>query len=268
MGVGNIGEKTRLSRLINEKGYSFFLALDQGLEHGPSDFNEENVNPDFVIKTAVKAKYNGMILQKGGILDFFSPYVGKVPLIVKLNGRTNFDKKKNDYYSTQITSVKDAVKWGADAVGYTIYPGSKSESKMIKEFSKIESESRDYGLPVILWMYPRPKTSEVEKIKYAARIGMELGADFVKTYYTGNKKSFNEVVKNAPGTRILASGGSKEKTPLQLIKKMIDIRDSGAHGIAVGRNVWQSKTPVKTAILIKKIFNKKLNQSQALKLLK
>ena len=139
---------------ITKKGKALFLAYDQGLEHGPSDFNDKNVNPNYIIEIAKKAKCTGIIFQKG-IAEKYNKEIkkSKVPLILKLNGKTNL--VKGEPVSRQLCSVDEAVKLGAVAVGYTIYIGSIHEAEMMQEFENIERASHAKGLPVILWAYPR-----------------------------------------------------------------------------------------------------------------
>lgn len=259
----SIGEKTRLSRLV-KNGKSLFLAMDQGMEHGPKDFNEENIDPDYILKIATKG-YTGMILHKGIALKYFENYAGKVPLILKLNGKTDLGKKED--YSPQITSVKDAVRMGADAVGFTIYVGVPEEQRMVKEFGKIEEEARDYGLPITAWMYTRGENKKnAEAVTYAARLGMELGADIIKTYYL-NKSAFAKTVKACPETMVIASGGER-KTDIKVLEEAYNVVHSGGAGMAIGRNVWQHKNPYKMTKALQSIIFKNYTIEKAMKFLK
>ncbi len=261
----DIGEKTRLSRLL-KNGRALFLAMDQGIEHGPSDFNDKNIDPDYILKIAEKG-YTGMILHKGVALKYFENYAGKVPLILKLNARTSIPSDDKEEISAQITSVKDAVRLGADAVGFTIYVGVEEEPLMLKQFGKIEEEARDYGLPVLAWMYPRGENkNKPEIITYAARLGMELGADMIKTYYV-NKTSFEKTVKACPNTKILASGGTK-KSANKILEEAYNVIKTGGCGMAIGRNVWQSNNPYRITKALQSIIFKNYTAEQALKLLK
>ncbi len=237
---------------ITRQGKALFLAYDQGFEHGTADFNDENVDPKKVLEIADSGFFTGVILQKGIAEKYYFGQNYKVPLIVKLNGKTNL-VKDIDPYSPQVCSVAEAISYGAKAVGYTIYVGSEFESKMTEEFGKIEQEAEEAGLPVIAWMYPRGKNvadeNDPKVIAYAARVGLELGADIIKVRYTGDPKSFNWVVKSAGETKVVAMGGSKEDEQGFLTKTKI-IMEQGAIGLAVGRNVWQSEKPL---AIVKKI---------------
>src|SRR2546422_11703593 len=93
-------------------GRSLLLAYDQGLEHGPStDFDERNVNPTFAMDIAGKGGFNGVVFQKGVAERC---YTGKVPLIVKLNGKSNIPK--GEPLSRQGCSPGEAASLGAKDV--------------------------------------------------------------------------------------------------------------------------------------------------------
>jgi fructose-bisphosphate aldolase, class I len=235
-----------------KKGHSVMLAYDHGLEHGPSDFTSDSIDPKGIIEIAKKAKLSAIILQKGTAEKYYSKN-SKIPLIIKLNGKTKLFN--GEPISRQMCSVGEAKKLGAVAVGYTIYLGSEHETEMLQEFGKIQEEAHSLGIPVIAWMYPRGKSIKKvtnEIIEYAARVGLEIGADFVKIKFT-NKEHFKKVVKEAGKCRVLALGGDKVSEE-ELLKEIKDIKDSGACGLAIGRNIWQSKEPIKIANKIKKII--------------
>ncbi len=241
---------------ITRNQQALFLAYDQGFEHGPTDFNDENVDPEKVLEIADSGFFTGVVLQKGIAEKYYWKQGYKVPLIVKLNGKTNLAKDQ-DPYSPQVCSVKEALSYGAKAVGYTIYVGSEYEPIMTQEFGIIEQQAEEAGIPVIAWMYPRgrsvPDESDPKIIAYAARVGLELGADVVKIRYTGDMTSFKWVVAAAGKTKVVVMGGSKmaEKNFLKMVQ---DCLEAGAIGLAVGRNVWQAEEPLEIAGKIAKII--------------
>jgi len=247
-------KKISLSR-ITTKGKALYLAYDQGLEHGPVEFNDKNVDPSYIIKIAKEGKFNGVVFQKGIAEKYYSEIrKSGVPLIVKLNGKTRI--RKGEPYSPPLGTVDEALKLGAVAVGYTIYAGSEYEAKMFKEFEVIEKDAHSKGVPVIAWIYPRGKAvkNDVSKemMAYAARIGLELGADIVKMKYGGKKTDLKWAVKSAGKTKIVISGGVK-KDEKKFLKDVKDIMETGAIGFAIGRNIWQSDNPMKITKKIKKI---------------
>jgi len=130
--------------------------------------------------------------------------------------------------------VKYAVEeLGADAVGYTMYAGSDYEDQMWKEFREVQEQARKYDVPVVMWAYPRGHGIEENSdydgdtdpavISYAARLGLELGADMVKCKYPG-QEGWEQVESVTGKMKTVMSGGSKRsdkefwKTSILLLK--------------------------------------------------
>jgi class I fructose-bisphosphate aldolase len=179
-----------------------------------------------------------------------------VPLVLKLNGKTNL-VDTFDPYSPQICSVEEALKLGASAVGYTVYVGSRHESKMFEEFSTIEQQAHSKGIPLIGWMYIKGSGTAGKDIKeltaYAARLGLEMGADIIKIKYPGDLESLKWAVESAGKTKVVVSGGVKTDEKNFLNEAQL-IMDAGCIGMAVGRNIWQSDNPVKITNELKDII--------------
>ena len=247
--------KVKFNKIL-KKDKAIFLAYDQGLEHGPTDFNNKNANPEYIIDIAKKGGFNAVIFQKG-IAQKYKAELKKagVPLILKLNGKTNLVKEEP--VSRQLCTVKEAIRLGAVAVGYTIYIGSKYEHIMMHEFQEIEREAHSRGLPVIAWIYPRGsgvrRKSSRELMAYAARTGLEIGADIIKIKYNGKKQDLKWAIKSAGKTKVVIAGGIKKDEKL-FLKQLKEIMDAGAIGLAVGRNIWQNKEPLKITKKIKKVI--------------
>lgn len=236
--------KINTSKLL-KNGRSLMLACDQGIEHGPSaDFNLTNIDPQYIFDIAHEGRYNAVIVG-GGVAEkyYHGPY-RDVPLVVKLNHKTNL--LGGEPYSPQVCSVDRALKIGASAVGYTLYPGSEHEAKIYENFGKVVEQAHDYGIPVIAWMYPRGKNIandiDTDILAYSARIGLELGADILKMKYNGDKEAYKWVVKSAGKAKVMIAGGVKG-SPQEFLNKTKDCLDAGATGMAIGRNVWQAEKP-------------------------
>ena len=231
----------RLAKLF-PNGRGLFLAYDQGFEHGPDDFSGENADPAFIMKLADSGHFNGVICHRG-IAEEYAPE-RTVPLVLKLNGKTSLPE--GDPVSKAVATVADAVKLGADAVGYTVYVGSRHEAEMLTEFGKILDEAHAAGLPVFGWMYPRgesvPDSHDPKAIAYAARVGLELGADVLKLYYPGSEDGVAELVKLAGRSKVVIAGGTKAD-PAEFAAQIKAVLAAGAAGLAVGRNVWQADDP-------------------------
>jgi len=244
---------------LTTKGKCLFLAYDQGLEHGPTDFNDKNVDPKYILDIAKKGKYNGVVFQKG-IAEKYNKEIkaSKIPLIVKLNGKTNLFK--GEPISRQLCTINEAIKFGAKAVGYTIYIGSDYEDEMFQEFQNIQREAHRKELPVIVWIYPRGKSIKGKKpeelMSYAARTALEIGADIVKIQYTGKFKDLQWAVKSAGKTKVVVAGGIK-KNEKELLKQVREIMGAGCMGLTIGRNIWQHPKPLEITKKIKEIIWKK-----------
>lgn len=236
-------------------GKSMLLAYDQGFEHGPStDFDVKNIDPSYVMDIAAKGGFNGIVFQKG-IAERY--YNGKVPLIVKINGKSALSKVEPN--SRQNCSVEYAVdSLDAKAVGYTIYLGSQFEGDMFAEFGAIQEKAHERGVPAIAWIYPRGQAvnndASKEIVAYAARVGLELGADAVKIKYTGDPESFAWAVQAAGKARVFMSGGPKAPTDQDFLMQVSGVMQAGATGLAVGRNVWQNADPLQISKSLRKII--------------
>jgi len=239
------------------KDKALFLAYDHGFEHGPKDLIGKSIDPEYILDLAIKGEYTGIVLQKGIAEKYYTDtrYQRSVPLILKINGKTNIPQTA-DPYSSMNCSVEYAKRLGAKAVGYTIYLGSKQEEKMLADFGKIQEQAHQLKMAAIAWIYPRGSAVEDETspeiTAYAARIGLELGADMIKIKYSGSEETFRKAVQSAGKTKVVLSGGSKigEEEFLNIVESVIK---AGATGIAVGRNVFQHQDPLAITEKIKKI---------------
>jgi len=235
------------------------VTYDQGMEHGPSDFTDANVNPASIIEIARKGKFTGIVFQKG-IAEKYREEIkqSKVPLIVKLNGKTRL--REGEPLSRQLCTVAEALELGAKAVGYTIYLGSEYESEMFSEYEQIKREADTAKIPTIIWMYPRGRSlkgkKKTELMAYATRVALELGADIVKIQYEGTKKDLAWAVQAAGKTKVVIAGGSKT-TEKSLLREVQDVMAVGGIGLAIGRNVWQAEEPLQITKKIKDIVWKK-----------
>ncbi len=266
-----LGKRVRLNRLLYEHGPAngtlLLLPIDQGLEHGPADFfaNPDSGDPAFQLRLANEGGYSGIVFHVGLAEKYMRDFVGQVPLILKLNGKTNIPK--DDYaFSPQTASVEDAVRLGADAVGYTLYVGSPAQGDDIRQFYGIREDCEKFGMPLIMWAYPRGEAIEAKggrdslyAVDYAARVACELGADLVKLNLPeydevraknlpkpydqmklSPQEALEKVVRSAGRTMVLVSGGSKISDE-DLLEKVKISMEAGVTGLIFGRNMWQRK---------------------------
>jgi fructose-bisphosphate aldolase, class I len=269
----DLGRRTRLTRLLFEHGLGngtlLLLPIDQGLEHGPVDFfaNPDAADPDYECRLALEGGYNGIVFHIGLAKKYMRNYAGRVPLVLKINGKTTIPSDA-EAFSPMDAMVEDAVRLGADAIGYTLYVGSPAQDRDIEQFMDVRAECDRYGMPIIMWAYPRGAAIEakggrdsVYAVDYAARVACELGADIVKInvpepdaakaancpkpYNTLNlsyAESVGKVIESAGRTMVLFSGGSKLGDE-DLISKARICMEQGATGLIFGRNMWQRPLP-------------------------
>ena len=244
---------------IMRDGKSIILAYDHGLEHGPKDFKPlpESADPKRIFEIAKHDSVSALAVQKGLAEQYYHEYEDDVPLLVKLNGTSDL-WDPDDYYSPLNCSVEYAVEeLGADAVGFTMYAGSDFEGEMFEQFRFVQEQAHSYGVPVIMWAYPRgrplknAKTPEI--ISYAARIGLELGADMVKCKYPGSKEGWERIEEVSGRMKTVMSGGAKtsDRNFLENVRSMLE---AGGDGIAVGRNVFQRENPEKILDKLEKVI--------------
>ncbi len=260
------GPKARLHRILYQHGLrngtALFLPYDQGFEHGPRDFfaNPASADPRYIVKLALEGGFNGIAVQIGLAEKFYWEYAGEVPLILKLNGKTDIPSDA-DALSPVHASVAEAVRLGADAVGYTLYVGSPAEREDFAQYKAIRQEARQLGMPLIVWAYPRGEAIAAKggkdsfyAVHYAARVASELGADVVKVNFPHPEKrdgvpgtylgeftsqtAIDSVVAAANKTLVLVSGGEKAGDEAMLTKAR-ESMEAGATGLIFGRNVWQ-----------------------------
>ena len=263
------GKRARLHRMLYEygpgNGTLLFLPIDQGLEHGPVDFfdNPDSIDPDFEYNLALDGNYSGIALHYGLASKYFGKFAGKVPLVLKINGKTNIPSD-DDPFSPLTATVEDAVRLGADAVGYTLYVGSPSQGEDIAQLTDVRNECDRYGMPLIVWAYPRGAAIKAKggqdslyAVDYAARVACEMGADIVKlnvpsaeandkqpkpynTMHLSEEDALRKVVKSAGRTLVLISGGSKVSDDDLIHKAQLGM-EAGVTGLIFGRNMWQRK---------------------------
>ncbi|GAA0663626.1 class I fructose-bisphosphate aldolase [Natronoarchaeum mannanilyticum] len=235
---------------IARDGKSIILAHDHGLEHGPGAFAgvEDRLDPSTVFDMATHDAVTAFAVQKGLAEQYYPSYDDQVNLLAKCNGSSSL--WMGEPYSPQTWSVEYAAEMGADAIGYTVYPGTNTEPQMFEDFQEVQEEAREEGLPVAMWSYPRGQAikehRKPETIAYATRIGLELGADLVKVKYPRSGEAMEWAVDAAGNTNVVLSGGSKT-SDYEFLSTVETAMDAGASGLAVGRNVWQRDDP--TAIL-------------------
>ena len=270
----NPGVRTNLARLLNHgtlagTGKLVILPVDQGFEHGPHRSflpNPAGMDPDYHYQLAVEAGCNAYAAPLGFLEATAGKFNGEIPLILKLNNSDSL-AKIDQPISAITASVRDAVRLGCTAVGYTIYPGSAERNAMFEDLREIIAEAKDSGLPTVLWAYPRgsgiSKDGEqaVDVEAYSAQISAQLGAHIIKLKppkefleqaeakkvyekYNVPIKTLADRVRNVVqaafnGKRIVIFSGGESKDTAGLMEDVRQIHQGGGFGSIMGRNAFQ-----------------------------
>ncbi len=265
------GVKANLARILMEgklggTGKLVILPVDQGFEHGPdASFakNPEAYDPEYHIKLAVDAGLSAYASAYGMLQAVSDSYAGAIPTILKVNSSNLLYPGAGDQAITG--TVKDALRLGCSAIGFTIYPGADDSLAMFEEIQAMSEEARASGLAVVIWSYARgPKLDKkaetaVDVIAYAAHIAALLGAHIIKVkpptaelgYDKGKsaleKQDLSTLTKRIAhikkvsfnGKRIVVFSGGEAKDKDSLLNEIREIRDGGGNGSIIGRNAFQ-----------------------------
>jgi class I fructose-bisphosphate aldolase len=278
-GSDNPGVLTNLARLLGHgtlggTGKMVILPVDQGFEHGPARSfapNPPAYDPDYHFQLAIDAGCNAYAAPLGFLEAGAAEFAGEVPLILKMNNHDVLHDEK-DPLSAVTGSVKDALRLGCVAVGFTIYPGSSQAQIMYQQCREMIQEAKANGLAAVVWSYPRgsdvSKAGEtaLDVVAYAAQIAAQLGAHIIKVKPPTDhieqaeaKKAYDKaavprstladrvrhVVQSAfAGRRIVIfSGGATNENDEALFDEYRAIRDGGGFGSIIGRNTFQRAKP-------------------------
>lgn len=261
--MSEIGKSVRMERIFDRNtGNTIIIPLDHGVGVGPiRGIIDLPTTVNKVADGGANAVLGHMGLPKHG----HRGYGKDIGLIIHLSASTSLGPDPN--HKVIVTTVEESIKIGADAVSIQVNVGAEDEAEMLQDMGYVARQCDEWGIPLLAMMYPRGEkvTSEhdVEYVKHAARIGAELGADIVKTNYTGDIDSFREVVKGCPVPVVIA-GGPRMDTEKELLEMIYDSLQAGGKGVAIGRNVFQSENPTKLVADISKIAHKGMTVEEAL----
>jgi class I fructose-bisphosphate aldolase len=273
-GSDNPGTLTNLSRLLNHgrlggSGRFVILPVDQGFEHGPARSfaaNSAGYDPRYHFDLAIAAGCNAYAAPLGFLEAGAAEFAGEIPLILKLNNSDSLTGG-SDPAPALTGTVDDALRLGASAIGFTIYPASAWRNEMYRQIRDLTGEAKAKGLAVVVWSYPRgsgiSKEGEtaIDVVAYAAQVACQLGAHIVKVKpptahieQAAAKKVYEKeripigtlaervrhVVQSAfAGRRIVIFSGGEAKETSAIYDEVRAIRDGGGFGSIIGRNSFQ-----------------------------
>lgn len=232
----NWGMKNRLSRIIKPKtGRCVMLAVDHGYFQGPTTGLAnlgKTVEPLLPYADA-------LMITRGAIRSWIDP-AADIPIILRVSGGTSILKELSNEAIT--TSIEDAIRINASAVTCSVFVGGEHERQTIENLSRLVDEGERYGIPVLaVTAVGKDMVRDARYLGLASRICVEIGAHMVKTYYT--EKDFKKVVEACGKVPVVIAGG-KKLPELDALKMTHSAVSDGATGVDMGRNVFQSDSPV------------------------
>ena len=256
------GKGRRLKRIFRKDGRTFIVPMDHGFTVGPVKGLK---NMQDIIDKLSAGGVDAIIIHKGTAK---AVDVGNLGLIVHLNGSTKLSQKPN--WKVQVCSIEEAIRLGADAASIHVNVGSLEENEMLRDMGIMVDECDKYGLPLLAMMYPRglnvKNEHDLELVSHAARLGAEIGADIIKTNYTGSIRTFKEVTNGCSVPTVIA-GGPKAKTDREVLQMVYDSLKGGGAGLSVGRNVFQHENPTLMARALSSIVHEDSAVDEAMKIL-
>jgi len=255
------GVKKRLARMFREDRKAVIVPMDHGVALGPVEGLRDMRR---TVSDLLEAKVDAFVVHKGVARTIDT---GDAGLIVHVSASTKHSPDPNR--KIRVCSVLEALRLGADAVSVHINVGAPTEVEMLTKLGETADECHAYGLPLLAMMYPRGPNIQNEHDKaivaHVARLGAELGADIVKTNYTGDPESFKEVVTSCPVPLIIA-GGPKMSSDRDVLQMVYDANQAGCAGLSIGRNVFQHKNPRNMARALIAIVHEGATVNEALRL--
>ena len=268
----NSGVKNNLAKILMHgklggTGRLLILPVDQGHEHGPDKSfltNPDAYDPLYHYDLAVEAGLSAYAAPFGFLEAGSQTYSHKIPTILKMNSSNSLSSQKNQSINS---NIKEALKLGCCAVGFTIYPGSDYQYEMIEEFKEISYKASELGLVSVLWSYPRgndiskEEETSLDIISYAAHIAAQLGAHIIKVKPPSDhikdsslrKKYVDQKINLASlasrishvkkcafnGKRLVVFSGGNAKDEKSMLEEINQIKEGGGNGSIIGRNTFQ-----------------------------
>src|SRR5271169_3264667 len=278
----NPGTKANLARILMQgrlagTGRLVILPVDQGFEHGPARSfapNPAAYDPHYNYQLAIEAGLNAYAAPLGMLAQGADTFAGQIPTILKCNSSNGLATNKDQAVTA---GVKDALRLGCSAIGFTIYPGSEYAFAQMEELRELTAEAKASGLAVVVWSYPRgpnlDKAAEtaLDICGYAAQMAALMGANIIKVKpptavvsLDAAKKSYANIDGSTlakrvehvmqcafAGKRIVVFSGGEAKDLDGVFEEVRGVRDGGANGSIIGRNTFQRPKEVALEMLNK-----------------
>ncbi|GMQ62194.1 class I fructose-bisphosphate aldolase [Vallitalea maricola] len=254
----------RMNHIFRPDKKTFIMAMDHG-----ANFNVLPAlkNPGKIIREIAEAGADAFLTTVGMTEKFGEDFIGK-GIILRIDGGVSFLGDRSKPLQTVVTA-EDAIRIGADSIITMGFPGSKFENEILSNLSRNIMDAHKWGIPVTSEALPRgfeggDDSRTPENVIFACRQSVELGADIIKTVYTGDQESFKELTESVYAPVVIL-GGSKKVPERQLLQEIKDAMEVGGAGVAMGRNIWGHENPARYAAAIAKLIHEDCSVDAALK---
>ncbi len=232
-----VGKEVRMRSILRTNdGRSVVVAMDHGGIAGPMPGIE---SPAAVIRDCVAAGVDAVLATRGVVKASLGEWDRGTSIILRLTG--GFTVLGGGFEEELICDPEAAVSCGAAGVAMTVKFGHRREGEFTRQASLAISRCEPLGLPVMieaLAVAEGKRSNDPAGIRIAARAAQEIGADIVKTYYTGDPDTFRAVVEGCP-VPVLILGGARSDSLPDLFTAVHQSLQAGGAGIAMGRNIWE-----------------------------
>ena len=261
-----LGEEIRLKRLLSHANGKYLgITVDHAMARGVLPGLEDA--PAIIGKIAA-GHPDGLTMHKGLAATCFAPYANMVPLIIKCTTFSPVHPKLD----VPVCTVKEALALGADAISVGAIVLGDDQPMQIETLAKLSADAHANGLPVLAHIYPRGLADESawrkpQNLKYAVRLGAELGVNLVKTMYSGDIDSFATVVASTPAKVAVAGGDAGLKSTREILQLAADVLAAGGVGITFGRCIFQYKDPTRLIQALSLVIHEGKSVDEALEFL-
>jgi putative autoinducer-2 (AI-2) aldolase len=229
------GMKNRLARIFNpQTGRTVMLAIDHGYFQGPTT-GLERIDLDIL----PLAPYADTLMLTRGILRSIVPPSYTKPIVLRVSGGTSILKELSN--EKIAVDIEDSIRLNVCAMAVQVFIGGEYEKESITNMTRMVDMGTRYGIPTLaVTAVGRDMARDARYFRLATRICAELGAHYIKTYYIDN--GFETVCASCPVPIVMAGG--KKIPELDALTMAYNAVQQGASGVDMGRNIFQSESPV------------------------
>jgi len=251
------GMKNRLARIFNpETGRTVMLAIDHGYFQGPTTGLERI---DITIAPLMPLA-DALMCTRGILRTVVPPSLNK-PIVMRCSGGPSILKELSNEYLA--VDIEDAIRMNVCALTPQVFIGGEFESRSVRNMTQLVDMGLRYGIPTMaVTAVGKQLTRDARYMRLACRICAELGAHIVKTYFV--PEDFETVTSSCPVPIVMAGG--KKIPELDALTMAYNAVQQGAAGVDMGRNIFQSESPVAMMKAIHKVVHENLKPDQALDL--